>query len=130
MGRESPNPSMMLAKPDQSVWFVVSVDSDQSPEWSLDNSRIAYVRIPASDRAFAFGPERKASHGQSGWQTVKVVAAQRFSMQTEAPGVSLVMWLPEVRSFGRLASELSFRGRRVVGGTCTAWRLQVESRSI
>ncbi len=36
-----------------------SVDHDGSPSWSPDASRIAYVRVPASSRPFAFGPERE-----------------------------------------------------------------------
>jgi dipeptidyl aminopeptidase/acylaminoacyl peptidase len=36
-----------------------TVDKDSNPVWSPDSSHIAYVRIPAMSRAFAFGPERE-----------------------------------------------------------------------
>jgi dipeptidyl aminopeptidase/acylaminoacyl peptidase len=36
------------------------VDSDGAPAWSPDSSKIAFLRIPASSRAFAFGPVREA----------------------------------------------------------------------
>lgn len=36
-----------------------TVDSDSNPVWSPDSSHIAYLRIPATNRAFAFGPERE-----------------------------------------------------------------------
>lgn len=36
-----------------------TVDKDSNPVWSPDSSHIAYVRIPAISRAFAFGPERE-----------------------------------------------------------------------
>jgi dipeptidyl aminopeptidase/acylaminoacyl peptidase len=36
-----------------------TVDSDSNPVWSPDSSQIAYLRIPAISRAFAFGPERE-----------------------------------------------------------------------
>ena len=36
-----------------------TVDKDSNPVWSPDSSRIAYLRIPAMSRAFAFGPERE-----------------------------------------------------------------------
>lgn len=36
------------------------VDSDGQPVWSPDSSKIAFLRIPASSRAFAFGPVREA----------------------------------------------------------------------
>ncbi len=36
-----------------------SVDRDGSPSWSPDSKRIAYVRVPAMSRPFAFGPERE-----------------------------------------------------------------------
>jgi len=35
-----------------------SVDSDSSPVWSPDSTRIVFIRIPASKREFDFGPER------------------------------------------------------------------------
>lgn len=35
-----------------------TTDRDDFPSWSPDGKQIAYVRIPASVRAFAFGPER------------------------------------------------------------------------
>ncbi|MEO7142759.1 MAG: prolyl oligopeptidase family serine peptidase [Bryobacteraceae bacterium] len=37
-----------------------SVDRDGSPVWSPDSARIAFLRIAASSRAFAFGPVREA----------------------------------------------------------------------
>jgi dipeptidyl aminopeptidase/acylaminoacyl peptidase len=37
-----------------------TVDRDSNPVWSPDGSHIAYLRIPAMSRAFAFGPEREA----------------------------------------------------------------------
>jgi dipeptidyl aminopeptidase/acylaminoacyl peptidase len=36
-----------------------SVDGDMEPVWSPDSKRIAYLRIPASTEAFAFGPRRE-----------------------------------------------------------------------
>jgi len=36
-----------------------SVDRDLDPVWSPDSAGIAYVRIPAQNRAFDFGPERE-----------------------------------------------------------------------
>jgi dipeptidyl aminopeptidase/acylaminoacyl peptidase len=36
-----------------------SVDHDGFPSWSPDSKRVAYLRIPASSRPFAFGPERE-----------------------------------------------------------------------
>ncbi|MGH9433303.1 MAG: TolB family protein, partial [Terriglobia bacterium] len=35
-----------------------SVDKDRDPVWSPDSTRIAFIRIPASTHAFAFGPRR------------------------------------------------------------------------
>jgi dipeptidyl aminopeptidase/acylaminoacyl peptidase len=37
-----------------------SVDTDAAPIWSPDSQRIAFIRIPASSIAFAFGPVRTA----------------------------------------------------------------------
>jgi dipeptidyl aminopeptidase/acylaminoacyl peptidase len=36
-----------------------TVDSDSNPVWSPDGAHIAYMRIPAVSRTFAFGPERE-----------------------------------------------------------------------
>ena len=36
-----------------------SVDKDSSPVWSPDSTQIAFIRIPASSRAFDFGPVRE-----------------------------------------------------------------------
>lgn len=36
-----------------------SVDHDEFPSWSPDGTRLAYVRIPATSRVFAFGPVRE-----------------------------------------------------------------------
>jgi dipeptidyl aminopeptidase/acylaminoacyl peptidase len=35
-----------------------SVDRDMEPVWSPDSKRVAFIRIPASKEAFAFGPKR------------------------------------------------------------------------
>ena len=37
-----------------------SVDRDREPVWSRDGKQIAFIRIPASREAFAFGPKRAA----------------------------------------------------------------------
>jgi dipeptidyl aminopeptidase/acylaminoacyl peptidase len=37
-----------------------SVDGDQSPVWSADGSKIAFIRIAAAREAFMFGPKRTA----------------------------------------------------------------------
>jgi dipeptidyl aminopeptidase/acylaminoacyl peptidase len=37
-----------------------SVDRDRDPVWSPDGRRVAFIRIPASQEAFAFGPRRSA----------------------------------------------------------------------
>src|SRR5438445_584578 len=37
-----------------------SVDRDREPAWSRDGKQIAFIRIPASREAFAFGPKRAA----------------------------------------------------------------------
>ncbi|MFL6352891.1 MAG: S9 family peptidase [Bryobacteraceae bacterium] len=37
-----------------------TVDKDSNPVWSPDSSRVAYLRIPAMSRPFAFGPQREA----------------------------------------------------------------------
>src|SRR5579872_4389517 len=37
-----------------------SVDRDGSPVWSPDSSAVAFIRIPATREAFAFGPKRTA----------------------------------------------------------------------
>jgi dipeptidyl aminopeptidase/acylaminoacyl peptidase len=45
---------------DQNLRYLdASVDRDQEPTWSPDSKRIAFIRIPASTRAFTFGPERE-----------------------------------------------------------------------
>jgi dipeptidyl aminopeptidase/acylaminoacyl peptidase len=38
-----------------------SVDRDREPVWSRDGKRIAFIRVPASKEAFAFGPKRTGS---------------------------------------------------------------------
>jgi len=44
---------------DKSLLFLdPSVDRDQDPVWSPDGRSIAFIRIPASSLAFAFGPRR------------------------------------------------------------------------
>jgi dipeptidyl aminopeptidase/acylaminoacyl peptidase len=44
---------------DKSLLFLdPSVDRDQDPVWSPDGRSIAFLRIPASSLAFAFGPRR------------------------------------------------------------------------
>ena len=35
-----------------------SVDRDREPVWAPDSTRVAFLRIPASTEAFAFGPKR------------------------------------------------------------------------
>ncbi|MGH7248079.1 MAG: DPP IV N-terminal domain-containing protein, partial [Pseudomonadota bacterium] len=42
------------------LYLDASVDRDESPVWSRDGKRLAYVRIAASSRAFAFGPVRES----------------------------------------------------------------------
>jgi dipeptidyl aminopeptidase/acylaminoacyl peptidase len=48
-----------------------SVDRDTNPVWSPDGTLVAFVRIPANDRAFLFGPERSA---QDPW-SIRVASA-------------------------------------------------------
>jgi dipeptidyl aminopeptidase/acylaminoacyl peptidase len=38
-----------------------SVDRDSEPVWSRDGKRIAFIRVPTSREAFAFGPKRAGS---------------------------------------------------------------------
>jgi dipeptidyl aminopeptidase/acylaminoacyl peptidase len=42
------------------VYLDPSVDSDSEPVWSPDSKQVAFLRIPASTREFAFGPVREA----------------------------------------------------------------------
>ena len=45
---------------DKSLRYLdASTDSDSNPIWSADGEYLAYIRIPSTIRAFAFGPERE-----------------------------------------------------------------------
>ena len=49
-----------------------SVDRDLGPVWSPDGKEVAFVRVPASTRAFMFGPVRSA---QDPW-SIRVASAE------------------------------------------------------
>ena len=41
------------------IWLDPSVDRDMFPVWSPDGTKVAFIRVPASSRRFAFGPRRE-----------------------------------------------------------------------
>ena len=63
-----------------------SVDQDGAPSWSPDGTHIAYIRVPAMSRPFAFGPEREAEPW-SIWTTDVATGESRCVFHADAgPG--------------------------------------------
>ncbi len=62
-----------------------SVDHDREPAWSPDGKTIAAIRIPASTRAFLFGPERTAATPWS-IRLMDVASGAGHALWTAQPG--------------------------------------------
>lgn len=63
-----------------------STDHDSDASWSPDGSRLAYIRVPASTRAFAFGPERDAEPWSIWTTDVKTGESHRIFLANPGPG--------------------------------------------
>ena len=93
-----------------------SVDRDSEPIWSRDGKQVAFIRIPTSREAFAFGPKRtgrpwsirvadvETGVGREVWHADDG-ARQRLSRRRGRRSVALVR--------GQL--ELSFPGKKTAG---------------
>lgn len=63
-----------------------SVDRDISPVWSPGSSEIAFIRIPASTKPFAFGPRRSGEPWSIHVADVKSGAGRQVWKADEGPG--------------------------------------------
>jgi dipeptidyl aminopeptidase/acylaminoacyl peptidase len=63
-----------------------SVDSDRDPVWSPDSSSIAFIRFPASIRAFAFGPRRSGEPWSIRVANVSTGAGHQVWIADDGPG--------------------------------------------
>jgi dipeptidyl aminopeptidase/acylaminoacyl peptidase len=93
-----------------------SVDSDESPVWSPDSSRIAYLRIAATRRDFMFGPEREGQPWSIRVTDCQTGKAQQIFVADKGPGS---VFSPVVA-----AAQLfwSSEGRIVFPWEKTGWR--------
>ena len=72
---------------DKSLLFLdPSVDRDQDPVWSPDGHSIAFIRIPASSLAFAFGPRRAGQPWSIHVTEISTGRSQEVWRAKEGPG--------------------------------------------
>jgi dipeptidyl aminopeptidase/acylaminoacyl peptidase len=63
-----------------------SVDQDGNPVWSPDSRQVAYLRIPASTRAFSFGPVRTSEPWSIRVADVETEMGREIFHAAEGPG--------------------------------------------
>ncbi len=63
-----------------------SVDRDSNPVWSPDSRQIAFIRIPASTRAFSFSPVRAGEPWSIRLADAQTGAGHELWRATEGPG--------------------------------------------
>ena len=79
---------------DKSVrYFDASVDKDSDPVWSPDGSRLAYTRVPAQSRIYAFVPRRSGEPWSIRALNVRTGSAAELFRADPGPGS---LWHPVV----------------------------------
>ncbi len=100
-----------------------SVDRDNSPVWSPDGKELAYIRIPASTRAFMFGPVRSA---ENPWSiriaNAETGAGRNSGKRNPVREAPFIRWWQAISCCGERAIALFSRGRKPAGFTFTRSR--------
>lgn len=98
-----------------------TVDQDANPVWSPDSSHVAYLRIPAVSRAFAFGPEREGQPWSIHVADCKTGIAREVFRANRGPGSVFHQILAQDQIFWAAGNRLVFPWER--SGWCHLYSL-------
>ncbi|MGA8026740.1 MAG: prolyl oligopeptidase family serine peptidase [Bryobacteraceae bacterium] len=104
-----------------------SVDKDSEPVWSPDGSRIAYLRIPARNRAFDFGPEREGEPWSIRVADAKTGSGHQVFRAKPGPGSVFHEIVGERQIFWAAGDQLIFPWEQT--GWCHLYSLRPQSET-